>query len=121
MIKKAASARRPLAKVSRKDSILLFKQLKNRPVAKSKAFLEQLVSRRKNIGGRYYPKLSQEIIALLKDAEKNAEAKGMDPERLFVKTAKVSKIFKFYLPKSRFSHRGKIAKICDLNVEVEER
>jgi large subunit ribosomal protein L22 len=121
MVKQTAIAKMPLARVSRKDSMLLFNQIRNKSITKSKRFLDELIKQKKNIDGKYYPKASQTIIELLDNAEKNAEAKGMDTERLFIKVAKANKIFRFYLPKSRFSHRGKLAKICHLEVEIEER
>lgn len=121
MPKEFAVAKNPLARVSRKDSILLFKYIRNKSTARSKAFLQQLIDQKRNINGRYYPKASKEMVSLLEQAERNGEAKGLDPEKLFVKSAKANKIFRFYLPKSRFTHRGRLAKICNLEIEVEER
>lgn len=112
---------RPLAKISLKDSITLFKNVKNKPVAKAKTMLNELLSEKRKLEGRYFTKASKEILDLIEDCEVNAEAKGLDKEKLFVKNCTASKSFGFMLPKSRYSHRGKRAKICQLKLELEER
>lgn len=118
---KIAIASRPLARVSMKDSNLLFKYMRNKPVSKAKTLLNELLERKKNIGGRYYPKVSKELLQLIEDCEANAEAKGLLKEKLFIKTAQANKSFRFMLPKSRWTHRGRRAKICSLKIELEER
>ncbi len=118
---RTAIASRPLARVSLKDSNTLFSRMRNKPVRKAKTLLEELIDRKKNISGKYYPKVSKEILRLIKDCEANAEAKGLNKNRLFVKHAQANKSFKFMLPKSRWTHRGREAKICSLKIELEER
>ncbi len=119
--KKTAIAKRPNARISVKDAILIFKKIRNKKLEKSKSFLQDLIDKKKNIDGKYYTGATKEILSLLKDVEANAEAKGMDLERLFIKKIVANKAFAFMLPKSRWSHRGRKAKICHLEVEVEER
>ncbi|MEM5793304.1 MAG: uL22 family ribosomal protein [Candidatus Aenigmatarchaeota archaeon] len=121
MNEKIVVASRPLARVSRKDSATLFRYIRNKPTQKAKNLLNELISRRKNINGRYFTKASKEILDLIKECENNAEAKGLDVERLFVKSAIANKSFSFILPKSRWPHRGRRAKICSLRIELEER
>ncbi len=118
---KIAITAKPLARTSLKDSALLFKHIRNKPVEKAKTLLNELISQKKSIDGKYFPKTSKEILDLIEDCEANAEAKGLSKERLFVRHAQANKTFRFYLPKSRFSHRGKRAKICELKLELEER
>jgi len=118
---KTAIASRPLAKVSLKDSNTLFKHIRNKPVRKAKTLLNELILEKKNIQGRYFTKASKKILELIEDCEANAEAKGLDVERLFIKHAQANKSFKFMLPKSRWTHRGRKAKICGLKLELEER
>jgi len=118
---KIAKASRPLARVSLKDSVVLFKHIKNKPTGKAKILLNELISEKKNINGRYFTKASNEMLDLIEDCEANAEAKGLDTEKLFVRHGQTNKTFGFMLPKSRWSHRGKRAKICELKIELEER
>ncbi len=118
---KIAKASRPLARISRKDSVVLFKHIKNKPVRKAKTLLNELLEEKRNINGRYFTKASEEILNLIRDCEANAEAKGLDTEKLFVRHAQTNKTFGFMLPKSRWTHRGRRAKICELKLELEER
>jgi len=120
-MKKTAKASRPVARVSLKDSVLIFKQIRNKNLKKAKTFLNELIEHKKSLDGRYYPTASKEILSLLKEAESNAESLGLDTERLFIKRAAANKAFTFILPKSRYTHRGRRAKMCHLEVEVEER
>jgi len=114
-------ASRPLARVSLKDSNTLFSHIRSKPVRKAKNLLNQLVERKKNIGGKYYPTASKEILQLIRDCEANAEYQGLNTNRLFIKHAQANEAFRFILPKSRWSHRGREAKICSLKIELEER
>ena len=118
---KIAIASRPLARVSLKDSVVLFRHIKNKPVGKAKTLLNELISEKKNIDGRHFTKAYNEVLNLIKDCESNAEAKDLDTERLFVKKGQANKTFGFMLPKSRWTHRGRRAKICELKLELEER
>jgi ribosomal protein L22 len=118
---KTATASRPLARVSLKDSVLIFKNIRNKPIKKAKAFLNDLINQKRSIEGKFYTKASKEILSLIEEAESNAESLGLDTERLFIKEAVASKSFRFFLPKSRWSHRGRKAKICQLKITLEER
>ena len=121
MSEKIAVASRPLARVSLKDSATIFENIKNKPTRKAKNFLNELISRKRNLGGRYFTKASKEILSLIEECESNAESKGLDVDRLFVKSCTANKSFGFILPKSRWTHRGRRAKICSLKIELEER
>ena len=104
-----------------KDSILLFDYIRNKPLTKAKTFLNSLIEQKKSLDGRYYTLASREILRLLESAEANAESLGLNADKLVVKKAVASKAFTFMLPKSRFSHRGRKAKISRLEVILEER
>ena len=117
---KTAIASRPLAKVSIKDSIKILKHVRNKPVKKAKAFLNGLISEKMDIYGKHYTGASKEILKLIEEAENNAEALGLDTEKLLVKEAVVNQAFRFMLPKSRYSHRGKKAKLCQLKITLVE-
>ena len=84
-MKKTASASRPLARISLKDSNTLFSNIRNKPTSKAKRFLQDLIDQKKNLDGRYFTKASQEIKDLIEEVEKNAESLGLDAERLFIK------------------------------------
>jgi len=118
---KVVRARRPMARVSVKDSVKIFRKIKNRPVTKVKTFLKNLINQKNSIEGKFFTKAATEILDLIEEAEKNAESEGLDEERLFIKEATVNKGLRFYLPKSRWRHRGRRAKICQLNITLEER
>ena len=117
---KTATASNSTARISRKDSITLFKNIRRKPVRKAKRLLNDLLEEKRNIDGRYFTKASKEILGLIESAERNAEAKGLDTEKLLIKEAKAEHSFRFYLPKSRYSHRGKRAKICQLSMTLIE-
>lgn len=118
---KIVTASRPLARVSKKDAVVIFKRLKNKSTEKAKKFLNNLIEMKQDINGKYYTGASKEILNLVKEAENNAESLDLDRDKLFIKEAVVNQSFRFMLPKSRFSHRGRRAKICHLKITVEER
>lgn len=120
-MKKTATASRPMARVSIKDTVLIFKNLRNRPINKAKNYLNELIDEKKNIQGKHFTGASKEILDVIEEAETNAESTGLDTEKLFVKEARVNKAFTFILPKSRWSHRGRKAKLCQIIITLGER
>lgn len=119
-MKRVATAKRPIAKISLRDSVEILKKIRSKPVNKAKTFLTDLVEQKRSLDGKYYTKASGEILKLIEESEKNAESQGLDRERLFIKEAFANKSFRFILPKSRWSHRGKRAKICQLMITLGE-
>ena len=117
---KTATASRPMARISVKDAVTIFKNVRKKPVNKVKAFLNDLINEKRSIRGKHFTGASKEILRLVEGAEANAESLGLDTERLFVKEAVANKAFTFMLPKSRYSHRGKRAKLCQLKITLEE-
>ena len=120
-MKKTATALRPMARVSLKDSVKIFKYLRNKPVEKVKNLLNDLINQKRDIEGKYFTGASKEILSLVEEAENNSDSLGLDKEKLYVKEAVVSKALTYMLPKSRWSHRGRKAKICQLKITLEER
>jgi ribosomal protein L22 len=118
---KTATALRPNARISIKDSVLVLKKIRNKPVNKVKAFLQDLIDEKRSIEGKHYTGVSKEILSVIEEAETNAESLGLDTEKLFMKEATANKSFTFILPKSRWTHRGRKAKICQIKITVEER
>ena len=118
---KTSTASNSMAKVSLKDSVTIFKNIKNKPSRKAKALLIDMINQKRDINGKYYTGASTEILSILEEAENNGEALGLDRDKLFVKEATANQAFKYMLPKSRWSHRGKKAKICQLKIILEQR
>jgi len=118
---KTATASRSIARISLKDAVTIFKNMRKKPVNKVKTFLNDLINEKRNIRGKHFTGASKEILRLVEEAEANAESLGLDPEKLFLKEAVANKSFTYMLPKSRWSHRGKRAKLCQLKITVEER
>ena len=118
---KTATASRPIARISLKDSITILKNVRKKPVNKVKTLLNDMINEKRNIRGKHYTGASKGILKLVEEAEANAEVLGMDTERLFIKEAVANKSFTYMLPKSRWSHRGKRAKLCQLKITVGVR
>jgi len=118
---KTVTASRPMARVSLKDSATIFKNIRNKPVKKAKALLNDLMSQKRSIDGKYYTVVSKEILGLIEEAENNADSLELDREKLFIEEATANQSFRFMLPKSRFTHRGRRAKICQLKITLGER
>ncbi|MDI6826653.1 MAG: uL22 family ribosomal protein [Candidatus Aenigmarchaeota archaeon] len=116
-----ATASRPLARVSLKDSVKILENLRNKSVKKAKAFLNDLIGQKRDIDGKYYTGASRVILELIEEAENNADSLGLGREKLFIKEATANQAFRFMLSKSRWSHRGRKAKLCQLKVTLEER
>ena len=115
---KTTTASRPIAKISIRDSLKILKYVRNKPVIKAKAFLNGLISEKMNINKKHYTGASKEILALVEEAENNAESLDMDKDKLFIKEAVANQTFRYMLPKSRYSHRGRKAKLCQLKVTL---
>jgi len=120
-MEKTTRSKKSNARVSVKDANIIFKKIKKKRIDKAMSFLEDLIDKKKNIEGKYYTGASKVILELLKDVKVNAAARGLNEEKLFIKTLSANKSFTFILPKSRITHRGRRAKLCHLEVEVEER
>jgi len=115
------TALRPTARVSLKDAVKVFRNIRNKNIEKVKNLLNDLINQKRDVGGKYYTGASKEILSLIEEAENNADSLGLDREKLFVKEAAVNKALTYMLPKSRWSHRGRKAKICQLKITLGER
>jgi large subunit ribosomal protein L22 len=90
--------------VKPKFAIEVAAAIRGRPLGKAKQFLEDVVAlkravpfrkttrnikhRKDGVGpGKYPVKVAAAFLRVLKDAESNAEYKGLDPERMFVRHA----------------------------------
>ncbi|MEM5829626.1 MAG: uL22 family ribosomal protein [Candidatus Aenigmatarchaeota archaeon] len=118
---KTATAKISNARISLKHSLVLCKSLKRKKLEKAKKFLEDLLSKKINIKGKYYTKAANKFLELLKTAEANARQKGLNPGRLFLKEIKADKGLRFYRPRSLWHLRRQRRKAVNLTVELEER
>jgi ribosomal protein L22 len=119
--KKLATAKFENARVSLKSSKILCKGIKSKKVVRAKAMLEGMISGKHSLGRKYYTNTAKKILEVLKNAEANGKAKGMDEERLFVSVAKAGKGRTFSRPRSRSGRRGEQAKMTHLEIILEER
>jgi len=71
-------------RVSTKNSKPVCKALRGMELHKAKKFLEDLISTKASIRGKYYTNISTELLMLIKSAEKNAEFKNFDINNVFV-------------------------------------
>ncbi|MCX6815709.1 MAG: hypothetical protein NT120_02570 [Candidatus Aenigmarchaeota archaeon] len=71
-------------RISTKDSVIICKVIRNKPLKRAKRLLEDLSSKKRNLGGKYYSNAVDEILNLINSCEKNAEFLGLDNEKLFV-------------------------------------
>lgn len=69
-------------RISRKAAVKICRVIRNKPLKRSKRLLENLVSGKQSLGGKYYTKSSREILELVESCEKNAS--DLDNEKLFV-------------------------------------
>ncbi|MEM5879375.1 MAG: uL22 family ribosomal protein [Candidatus Aenigmatarchaeota archaeon] len=118
---KTASSKISNARISLKHSLVLCKELKGKKLGKARKFLENLISEKVSIDGKYYTKAAGIFLELLRAAEANARQKGLNAEKLFIKNIKADKGLRFYRPRSLWHLRRQRAKAVNLTVEVEER
>lgn len=117
---KVAIARTKNSRISLKHAKEICKFLKNKKLSRAKKFLEDVLSQKVSYGGKYYTKATKEFISLLKSVEANAKKKGLNVDKLFIKTIKADKGETIYLPK-RAKFLPRRAKSTHLTVVVEER
>jgi len=118
---KTATAKEHEARISPKHSAVLFDVIRGKKVDKAKKLLENLISEKISLKGKYYTKTSKKILAILKTAEANAKNKSLDIGKLWIKKATVGRGRTFVLPKSRMRLRGRTAKSSNIEIVLEER
>jgi len=109
------------ARISLKSSKIICKELKGKRVSKSKRLLEDMLDEKRSLDGKYYTKTTKKILEILKNAEANGVAKGLDVERLFIYTIKADKGRTFNRPRSKMSRRGERGKMTHIEIIVGEK
>lgn len=108
------------ARISFKNSLIVCRAISGLSLTKGKKFLEDLISKKVSLNGKYYTNASKKILEILKNAEANAKQKNLNLEKLFI-TAKANKGFRLVTPKSRAKFRGRKAKVTNIEIVLEER
>ncbi len=70
-------------RVSMKKSTKLSKFMRGKKLTVVRRFLNDLMSEKRNLDGKYYTKTAEAFISLLDSCEKNAENLGLEKGRLF--------------------------------------
>jgi len=118
---KTAKASIENAEASLKQSLILSDKLRGKKLETGKKFLEDLLERKINLDGKFWPTTAQKFLELLESVEANAKVKNLNTEKLFIKKIKADKGYRFTKPKSRWRMRGRKVKSSTIQVEVEER
>jgi len=108
-------------RISRKHSIVLCDALRGKRVSRAKVILQELLSEKHSLDGKYYTNASEKFLEILKNMEANAMQKNMNMEKLFIKKIKADRGYEFRRPKSRWKMRARKAKSTNITIEIEER
>ena len=123
--------------ISRKHSVVVGRWIKNKKVDKAISLLNSVAQKERAVpyrmhndslahkkttsgAGRYPVIVVKKFVELLESARSNAEYKGLDVKKLFVKHVNANKGFEYYRPR-RSSLRGQVRKSTNLTIIVEER
>jgi large subunit ribosomal protein L22 len=107
-------------RVSTRNSIQVCRAVNGMNLQKGKAFLEAVLNEKRSIDGKhYYTNASKELLGLLKSGEGNAEAKGLDTDRMVIH-ASAHTGFRLFTPR-RLKLRGRQRKVTNIQVVMEQR
>lgn len=106
-------------KISPKSSVTVCKAINGKHVRKGSGLLADIINRKRSLNGKYYDNCVFAISDLLKSAESNAEAKGLDPNKLIIHASSHNG-YTFRRPR-RFKMRGQARKIANIQIVLEER
>ncbi len=106
-------------RISQKSSVTVCRKVTGMRSDKAKQLLQNLVSQKQSLDGRFYTNTSKEILELISSAEKNADSKGLDTEKLYVH-ASAHKGFSFFRPRG-WKRRREQRKVTNLQVVLVQR
>ncbi len=101
-------------RISRKSSEILCSNITGRSLLRGRRLLSDLIARRRSLNGKYYTNAAREMLDLLGSAQANAEAKGLDPDKLSIH-ASAHRGFTFWRSR-RFKMRRQKRKVCNLQI-----
>lgn len=96
--KKSARAYGRSLSISTKSSVIICRVISGMNLIKGKSLLDDLLTGKRNLEGKFYTNTTKEILILLKSAESNAEFKGLDTTRMII-YASAHQGFTFYRPR----------------------
>ena len=105
--------------ISGKSSVVICRKITGMRSDRAKQLLQNLVSQKQSLDGRFYTNASKEILNLISSAEKNADSKGLDTEKLYVH-ASAHKGFSFFRPRG-WKRRREQRKVTNLQVVLVQR
>tara|TARA_Y100000310_G_scaffold337255_1_gene423871 strand:- start:210 stop:776 length:567 start_codon:yes stop_codon:yes gene_type:complete len=70
--------------VSTKNSIIICRAINNKKLTVARRLLEDVISEKRSLKGKYYTNATTAILELLGSCEKNAEFMGLEMDKLFV-------------------------------------
>ncbi|MBL7160020.1 MAG: hypothetical protein ISS95_00490 [Candidatus Aenigmarchaeota archaeon] len=69
-------------RISTRSSQIICKKINNTNFKKTKKFVEGLIDKTSSINGKFYTKVSEGILEVLKQVEANANNRGFDPDEM---------------------------------------
>ncbi len=121
-------------RISRKDSILIGRVLKGKHVKEAETILDGVVSLKKRIPfkdipascikintvrGKYPVNAAGEILKLVKNVENNAESKGLETDKIVIKTFEAKTGRSFF--RGRSAHGRRKSKSTNISIVVDEK
>jgi ribosomal protein L22 len=104
--------------ISSKDSKILCRAIRKKKLSTASRLLSDLDSRKRDLEGKYYSNAVYEIKKLLQSCEKNADALGLEKNRLFVYASScVAGNMRRGRRRSDFGHRLKMTNVEIMLVE----
>lgn len=106
-------------RISRKSSVTVCHAIAGKPIGKGKGLLDRLAAKKESLRGKYYTNVVEQLSLLLDSAAKNAEFKGLDPDRLIIH-ASAHKGFTLYRPRN-WKRRREKRKVTNIRLLLTER
>ena len=106
-------------RISGKSSALLCSNITGKSLLRGRRLLNDLITQRRSIHRKYYTNAARQILDLLGSVQANAEAKGLDPEKLS-SHASAHQGFTFWRNR-RFKVRRQKRKVCSLQIVLMQR
>lgn len=104
--------------ISSKNSKIICRVINKKKLTTAKRLLSDLVEKKRDLERKYYSTAAEEILKLVKSCEKNAEALGLETNRLFVYAASSAGAnLRRGRRRSDFGHRMKVSNVAIILVE----
>lgn len=117
--KKSAKSYGRALRISTKNSAVVCKAISGMRLEKGKALLQDLLDQKRGLSGKYYTNVARQLLNIIKNAESNAESKGLDIEKLHINSS-AHNGFTFYRPRG-WKRRREQRKVTNLQVVLEVR